>query len=233
MRNTLKALYRFGCEQQKLAPENIRPVKLETLEPESWTPAEIIKLVLACDRLPYCDRNWWRTFVLAGFYSGLNACDLHRLERKDIGANGGVPFIRSKTGKRVFFSLPMDLVAEIIAISPAEGPIWPLLTSQESFRKRFERLVRLAGIRHGTFKKLRKTSGTLVEAACPGAGHRHLGNEQAIFSKHYEDRRVTQSAPTSPAAIDLREMDAGAGRRRHSDTLAEIAVEREILRSTS
>lgn len=200
LRNSLKALYRFANDG---AGEPIRPVRLESLEPESWTADEIEKLIAACDELSYRDRNWWRTFILVAYYSGLNACDIHRLEKRHIPANGCVAFARAKTGKRVFFGLPQEVVAEVYAIAPAEGPIWALHTSQEAFRMRFNRLVRLAGIRAGTFKRIRKTSGTLVEVANPGQGHRHLGNEPAIFSRHYEDKTVTQSVPTMPVVLRM------------------------------
>lgn len=200
LRNSLKALHRFA-QTGETTP--IRPVKLDELEPESWTPEEVEKLVGACDNLPYRERNWWRTFILVGYYSGLNACDIHRLEKKHIPANGCVAFVRAKTRKRVFFGLPQDLIAEVYAIAPEAGPIWALRVTQEAFRVRFNRLVKLSGIRVGTFKRLRKTSGTLVELAQPGAGHRHLGNEQQIFAKHYEDKRVTQTVPTMPVAIKV------------------------------
>jgi integrase len=179
------------------------PVRLETLEPDSWTPAEVGKLVAACDDLSYRDRTYWRTFLLSAFYTGLNACDLHRLEKRHILSNGAIPFTRAKTGKRVFVAIPPDLVQEIYAFAPEAGPIWPERTSQEWFRRRFARLVRIANIPPGPFKRLRKTSGTLVEFATPGQGHRHLGNEPQIFAKHYEDRKVTQAHPTMPAVLKL------------------------------
>lgn len=213
LRCSLKALYRYGCGQMKITPGEIRPVKLEELEPQSWTTEEVAKLVEACDFLPYFERSWWRTFILVGYYSGMNAADIHRIERKDIQPAGGVPFRRGKTGKRVYFALPLDVVDEILAFAPQEGPIWPLMTSDESFRKRFLRLVRLSKIRPGTFKKLRKTSGTLVEAEHPGSGHQHLGNERKIFEQHYEDQRVTRHAvPTMPAVINLRSNNPGKPR---------------------
>jgi integrase len=201
LRNTLKAIYRFG--RGSLPAEPIRPVRLETLEPDSWTPAEVGKLVAACDDLSYRDRTYWRTFLLSAFYTGLNACDLHRLEKRHILSNGAIPFTRAKTGKRVFVAIPPDLVQEIYAFAPEAGPIWPERTSQEWFRRRFARLVRIANIPPGPFKRLRKTSGTLVEFATPGQGHRHLGNEPQIFAKHYEDRKVTQAHPTMPAVLKL------------------------------
>lgn len=201
LRNSLKALYRFS--RGSLPAEPIRPVKLECLEPESWTPEEVGRLIAACDELPYRDRTYWRTLLLSAYYTGLNACDLHRLEKRNIHSNGAIPFSRSKTGKRVYVAIPAELAGEIYAFAPETGPVWPLKTSQEWFRRRFARLVRIARIPPGTFKRLRKTSGTLVELASPGQGHRHLGNEPQIFTKHYEDRTVTQSKPTMPVILKM------------------------------
>jgi integrase len=201
LRNALKALYRFSRGGQPSEP--IRPVKLECLEPEAWTPEEVGRLIAACDELPYRDRTYWRTLLLTAYYTGLNQCDIHRLELRHIHATGIIPFNRAKTGKRVFVAIPTELVGEIYAFAPQDGPIWPLTTSQEWFRRRFARLVRLARIPAGTFKRLRKTSGTLVELASPGQGHRHLGNEPQIFTKHYEDRSVTQAKPTMPVILKM------------------------------
>jgi integrase len=201
LRNALKALHRFSRDYTNC--DAIRPVKLDPLDPETWTEAEVVKLIEACDDLSYRDRNYFRTFLQVAYYTGLNAVDIHRLEKSNIDERGFIPFDRSKTHKRVFVSIPPELAAEILKIAPETGPIWPLKTSQEAFRMRFNRLVRLAGIRPGTFKQLRKTSGTLVEVANPGQGHRHLGNEPEIFAKHYEDRRVTQANPTMPPLLKL------------------------------
>lgn len=201
LRNTLKALYRFSRGGQTI--ETIRPVKLECLEPEAWTPEEVGRLIAACDELPHKDHRYWRTLLLAAYYTGLNQCDLHRLERRNVLPHGAIPFSRSKTGKRVFVAIPPELVGEIYSFAPETGPIWPLQTSQEWFRRRFARLVAIARIPVGTFKRLRKTSGTLVELAAPGQGHRHLGNEPQIFAKHYEDRKVTQAKPTMPVILKM------------------------------
>lgn len=64
----------------------------------------------------------------------------------------------------------------------------------------FGRIVARAGL-FGTFKRLRKSSGSLVEAAAPGMGHKHLGNTRAIFEKHYEARRLTRPHPTLPPVL--------------------------------
>lgn len=201
LRNALKALHRFSRNYVNCDP--IREVRLDDLDPDSWTTEQVAKLVKACDRLPYCDRNWWRTFILAGYYTGLNAIDLHRITRASLMPEGHVVINRSKTGKRTFTAMPQNVMAEVLAFAPAEGPVWELKTSDEAFRMRFRRLVRLAGIPAGSFKQLRKTSGTLLEKANPGKGHVHLGNTAEIFKKHYEDVKVTQANPTMPPELPL------------------------------
>lgn len=199
LRNALKAIHRYSRNYDRC--DIIRPVKLEPLEPDSWSIEEVTKLIEACDYLPHNEWAQWRTFLQVAYYSGLNACDIRRLEKSNIDARGYIPFTRSKTRKRVFVAIPEELAEEILSFAPDAGPIWPLLTSEEAFRMRFQRLVKLAGISPGSFKRLRKTSGTLVELENPGFGHRHLGNEAKIFEQHYEDRRVTQSSPTMPPVL--------------------------------
>ncbi len=207
LRNHLKAIHRFSRDYQNC--DKIRPVKLGELNPATWTTEQVEKLVSACDELRYRERDFWRTFILVGYYSGLNAIDIHRLAKADIDRAGYIVFSRSKTGKRVFVGIPPELASEVLAKAPEEGPIWPLKISDEAFRQKFRNLVRWAGIPAGSFKRLRKTSGTLVELNSPGKGHRHLGNTKAIFEAHYEDQKVTNPDPTMPPLLNLNRPDAG------------------------
>ena len=48
----------------------------------------------------------------------------------------------------------------------------------------FSRIVAKAGL-DGSFKKLRKSSGTRAEQLEPGRGHIHLGNSRKVFEQHY------------------------------------------------
>lgn len=201
LRNTLKALHRFSRGYKNC--DDIRPVKLDQLSPASWTPADVVKLVKACDELRFRERDYWRTFILVGYYSGLNAIDIHRITKADIAPEGYIVFNRNKTGRRTYTGIPVAIATEILSRAPDTGPIWPRETTEEAFRLQFQRIVKWAGIPAGSFKQLRKTSGTLVEANAPGMGHRHLGNTQEIFTTHYEDVRVTMANPTMPPELDL------------------------------
>lgn len=53
----------------------------------------------------------------------------------------------------------------------------------------------------GTFKTLRKTSGTQAEILT-GRGHEHLANTRGIFEKHYLDRRRVHREPVRLPRIE-------------------------------
>ncbi len=198
LRNVLGAILRFHCGGQMRG--TLRPVKLEELEPESWTPEEIGGLVAACDTLPQEKRSYWRTLIPAGYYTGLERVDLQRLWRKHIAESGAIHFARHKTGKRVLVWMPLELVSVIDATRPQDAPLWAWEKSAEWFRRQFGEIVEAAGL-SGSFKRLRKTSGTWVDIDFPGRGHSHLGHDRKIFETHYRDRRQYPSERVMPRMI--------------------------------
>lgn len=159
----------------------VRSVKLEPLNPETWTTAQVIRLVGASRHYRNRrDADYWPSIIQAGYYSGLSQCDIERITRLDIGCDGTVIIRRSRTNKRAVAWLP----PEVIAHRPTTGPLWPRPFSLEMFRRHFAKIVDAAGLT-GTFKRLRKSSGTVVEQRYPGRGHEHLANTRAVFEKHY------------------------------------------------
>jgi hypothetical protein len=98
--------------------------------------------------------------------------------------------------------LPPEIVATIRKSCPPRGPIIDFDRTPEWFRLRFRGLVQKAGL-HGSFKTLRKTSGSLVELSHPGTGHKHLGNSRAIFERHYEALLITRSKATEAPPVEL------------------------------
>ena len=105
---------------------------------------------------------------------------------------------RQKTGRPVIVAVPADLLRRL----PESGPCWPRRFSREYFRRTFRKIVARAGLR-GTFKKLRKSSGTSVESLHPGCGHIHLGNTRRVFELHYLDLEKGVK-PTPPAMLNTR-----------------------------
>lgn len=192
LRNTLVALLRYHGDR-----ERVRPVKLHQLHHEAWSPAEVRSLIAAVASVFPCDRRrrrYWETLIEAAWYSGLSEVDLHRVTRRDVDRRGVVHWNRSKTGAAIVVVIPPRLFAH----AEDDGPIWPLPWSGEWFRSQFAAIVRAAGLR-GSFKQLRRSSGTSVERLHPGVGHRHLGNTPKVFAAHYD---CTVPEPLMPEPLD-------------------------------
>lgn len=198
LRNALRAL--LGFHLGATVRGQIRPVKLEPLQPAAWSAEEVARLIDACSCLKCAERqDYMRTLIAVAYYTGLSQIDLHRIERRDFDLLGVIRTKRSKTGRRVVAAIPPALLSSLDS-RPPTGPLWPCLTSRESLRKVFNRIVRKAGLR-GTFKTLRNSSGTAVEKLHPGRGHEHLGNTRQIFERHYLDETKDDKGPLQPPEL--------------------------------
>lgn len=183
--------------------ERVRGVRCPPLEPMGWTAAEVERLItVGCAAMPDASRAKWQLIILLAYYLGLDRCDLERLEQRHFRSDGALIFRRSKTGGAMGSGIPLDLLAYIREHCPRHGPIVRTGVSPEWFRRIFAGIVKRAAL-FGSFKLLRKSSGSLVERDKPGAGHKHLGNTQAIFERHYEIREMTRAEPTLPPTIRL------------------------------
>lgn len=182
LRNGLIALLRFYGDDG-----SVRPVKIYQLELHAWFPHEVARLVAcSCGVPPVADESYWPTIIQAAYYTGLAQSDLERLERRNVSQAGVTVIRRSRTGKRSITWMP----SELLITRPSTGPLWPRDVSAETFRKRFKRIVTAADLR-GTFKTLRKTSGTEFDLLYPGKGHEHLANTRAVFDRHYNAQRIS------------------------------------------
>lgn len=182
--------------------ERVRSVKPSPLDPHALTVVEVERLLLAVESLPEGSRWRYRLMICLGYYTGLDAADIWRIERRHISDDGSLFFRRGKTGSPVFVQLPPDVVEEIDRYCLRKGAMIRMGVSKEWFRRVMATLYARARLT-GTFKTLRKSSGSLVEQASPGTGHKHLGNTRAIFERHYESKRITRDKPTMPPRIRL------------------------------
>jgi integrase len=189
LRNVLRAWLNHAGIAGKL-----RPVRRGPLNPLVWTPAEVERLIKAAPS------RAWRVRIAAAYYTGLNIVDLERVERRHI-IDGVLRWRRQKTGKLVVVAIPLWL----LDLLPEDGPICPWDKTGEYMRRQFRAIVASAGLR-GTFKTLRKTSGTIVESLHPGCGHLHLGNSRQVFELHYMDPERSlvplSMSSLSPTAIN-------------------------------
>lgn len=207
LRNGLVALLRSIRGEAPIG--RVRGVRCPPLHPEAWTAAEVARLLSpGCDSMP--DRFRWQLCILLAYYLGLDRCDVERVEQSHFADSGALIYARRKTGAALGGGIPRDMLAVIRARCPRSGPICRMGITPEWFRRTFAGIVARAGL-FGTFKKLRKSSGSLVEAACPGQGHKHLGNTRRVFEAHYEARKLTRAETTMPPEIRLPWRDTPSG----------------------
>jgi hypothetical protein len=175
---------------------------------QGWTAAEVRRLVAACDILAGVHkltgvnrRGWWRSYIMSRWDTGLDDPTLRSLEMDWIPPSGQLTIIRRKTGKKVRVGFHPATLAEIQAtFPPPRAKLWPLWATKRAMHMEGRKLINNAGLR-GSLKWLRSGSGSNVEAAHPGEGHRHLGNTRAIFEKHYEVQEITQQVLPMPEPL--------------------------------
>jgi len=198
IRSAMRALLAFRLGSIK---GQLRPVRVDPIEVEVWSAAEVQKLIDACRYMrDERKRRWWRTLIAVGYYCGFSNKDLWAIVPKNIDAKGIVSIRRSKTSRPVAMRIPLPWLIEIQPLIDGGKPIWGLPMARETFRQTFSRVVRKAGLT-GSFKKLRKSCGTSVEMLHPGQGHLALGNTRRVFELHYFGRKALNADPMGPDAL--------------------------------
>ena len=211
----LLALWRAAADDGLCDPptRRIRSIRRSAPRPlvEAWTLAEVEQLVAACRGLPRrhrCGlprRQWWDLAVRVAWDSGLRWGDLVALPVARVRPDGTTTIIQAKTGRPVSFVLSPGTL-EALRVSLAACPrllVCPWPASQETFTAQVRILVRRAGIRAGTWKWLRRASGTDVEVQRPGAGSVHLGHAPGsrVFAESYGDPEIIGRLQPGPRPL--------------------------------
>jgi integrase len=211
-RNILLRLWRAAARDVSLdaRPEMpnrdlIGQVKRRHKPPVAWSKEEVEKLLGLADQkrgafkaggYRISKRLYWRAYILAAWSTGLRRCDLVRLTVDDIPASGRFMVEQQKTGRPVFGQLNAPALAAIRELVANHGQeyVFPEWCGLPTWRKIARRFVRRAGLKM-SIGKMRGASGTNVEITNPGKGSHFLGNTEAVFAKHYFDRRQAAELP--------------------------------------
>jgi integrase len=194
----LRALWRYAVKRKLRVdlPDNERLPKLKRL-PVAWTMQQMGELLQACELestiagIPAA--KFWRGLLLTLYDSGIRirAALLLPFDCVD-GRWLTVPaeIMKNRTEQR--FYLHADTVAAIEAIrEPARERLFPWPWHKRTLYKRFQRILRRAGLpagRRDLFHRLRRTSATHLAAAV-GLEHacRHLGHSGLGVTMGYID----------------------------------------------
>lgn len=197
-KSMLLALWRAAADDglaSEPSARRVRRVRLPALVPIAWTKAEVEKLLMCVHRIQRKHRcglsraAWWDLAIRVAWDSGMRWGDIVALRVDAIADDGTCTLTQSKTGKVCTFRLSattMEAMRETLTTCP-RALVCPWPASGETFRDQFSLIVSKSGIRSGTWKWIRRGSGTDVEMQLPGVGHLHLGNTRAVFDRSYGD----------------------------------------------
>ena len=236
-KNMLLALWRAAADDgacEEPVSRRVRKTRVPASVVTAWTKAEVEQLLAACHGLPRWHRCglrrsvWWDLAVRVAWDSGIRWGDQIALPVSAVRPDGSVCWTQSKTGKIATFRFSPSTMAALEASLKAcpRSLVMPWPSSHETFRDQVKRLVRRAGIRAGTWKWIRRGSGTDVELQQPYAGHRHLGNTRAVFEASYGDQSILGGSVPPPrellvaALASQARKDTGGGTLRRSGRVA-------------
>jgi integrase len=176
----------------------IRRAKDAARIPEAWSPPQVASILEACrsDALPVGGLSgpaWWRSILLVLYDTGARLGECLAVESADLSITDcWVVFRTTKTRRERWAAIHEETARACEAIYNNRRPlVWPLGITRQQLDRRFRKILDRAGLpyRPGVlFRRLRQTSGTLIEAN-GGDGARHLGNGRAVFERHYRDPR--------------------------------------------
>ena len=195
-------LWRSAADDGLCPPplRRVRSVRVPQPDPVAWTHAEAGQLLAACSRLqrwhPCGLRRsaWFALAVRVAWDTGLRWGDLTALRVDQITEGGLVRLQQSKVRRPLLCRLSPSTLAAVrqtVAACPREG-LLPWGGSHETFSQQVAHLVRLAGVRRGTWKWLRRGSATDVELAEAGSATAFLGHRPGsrVAAVNYLDQEI-------------------------------------------
>jgi integrase/plasmid maintenance system antidote protein VapI len=227
-RRHLLTLWRAASEDHLAADQQhrLRAINAPWIPPRAWTYEQVQQLLAAADRLKgyHPAARWprdsrhplqmpraiiWGLLIRLAWDTGLRQGDIFALKASQLGSDGVIEVVQSKTQRWLMTKVHPETLAAIRASFPPEREtLAPYLLCAEHFRREFAALVKIAGIPKGSFKRLRKSSATDVERRYPGMGGSHLGHSSSrgIAQTNYLD--PTLLIGDKPMPQPLREASA-------------------------
>jgi len=198
-RRALLTLLRAARLKVGRVPRVPEPIGL----PQAWTLQECESIFSACATLSghvgsLSASDWWLSLTVAIYYTGERIKAMRSIRSADCDLSVGTLIVRARSHKsradRLLW-IP-EQAAELIQRihDPRRELLWPWPSHRNTLFKQFRRIIEAAGVPcprggHNLFRRLRRTTGTLVEAA-GGDGARMLGNSRAVFERYYLDPRM-------------------------------------------
>ncbi len=194
--------------------DDIPPAAEMRRVPRAWTVDEFSSLLDATEvlRERYCGipaRSWWRSFLLALWYTGARVETVAAATRNNLSLRDGwLLLVSTKDRAEIVYDLPRDCVDAIrqmgIVRHPAVWP-WPWRDGKRTRLRRIRRLIEHAGLPQVArpFHAIRRSVASYVAAsdgvaaACAALDHSRPG----ITSRYYIDPRIARRRVDLASAI--------------------------------
>lgn len=198
----------YAAADDGLAPypvaRRVRRKPLPELLVECYTVGEAQALLAAAGELAgrypngVARADYWRAAIRLAWDAGIRRGDVWAFRRDVVRPDGTLRIVQRKTRRVLVARLRATTVAALNRIGQPQPLAWTMCA--ERFGKHFRALADAAGVTRGTFKWLRRSSGSYVEAQQPGAGHKHLGHcSAATFARYYDAHLGRCTLPQPPA----------------------------------
>jgi integrase len=197
-----------------VSPRLIRRYRKNAPSPESWTPEDVDRIIVAARTMPGEHKGvrrslWWEAYIRVAYETGLRPVDIHRLSLSHFDVYGVVSLIQHKTSVLIVRRASEETLELLSQLG--RDPLFGDWIGIDQRTMWFARIVAVAGS-SGTFYKLRSTCGTLVEQQNPGKGHVALGNGRAVFERHYWARSIQRDAiPMPPPLAAANQLQRASG----------------------
>lgn len=201
-----RAAHEDGLAQN--APLRIRKVKVPRQLVSAYTMDEIRRLLAAAAQLKGRQRNgnrradFWQALIHGAYSTALRSSDLLLCFRHQLNSDGVATIIQSKTGyvHRVRFSKQTLEFAN--RLNDQNGLLLPWPYRKDAIQPRFQVIKRLAGIKRGSLKWIRRSAASYAERDQFGAGARMLGHRgDEVFREFYCDNSIAGSKPPEPPTL--------------------------------
>jgi len=172
--------------------------------PRAWMADEFDRLLAACDamdetyfRIPA--KLWWHAFLLGMWYTGARVNTLLAARRENFDARGRTIVLESpKDRSEIFYPLPADAVAAILAMRHARNHLWPWPYDdrKKTLLRRMRQLIDTAGLPQlkQPFHAIRRSVASYMaaEVGLTAASEALHHCRPSITREHYIDPRILQ-----------------------------------------
>jgi integrase len=189
-------------------PLRVRRVRTPREPVEAFTLDELRSLLDAASKLTGYFPNgvkradFWTVAIHSAYATGLRRGDLLMVKWADIGADGLLSVCQSKTGYPVTVRLDSGAREARARITIDDGRLLPWPFHPNALSRQFLAIAKLAGVRPGQFRWLRRSAGSYAESEHRGDGRRLLGQRsERVFRDFYEVASITSPQPVEPPGL--------------------------------